>query len=295
MHVFNDALKFELETRIRTARESVQRSRLAFLAVNLAAVALLLLIWDFYFSWYRFFAAKPLDPQKDWLKIEIVKSWIHTQWMPTSTLGVNVGVADVSLVGSVLLLVLILWFYFAARRENHTTVRLLSDVVNSTIPEVRRATFWAIADEHIFLTFGRFDRPAGRVLFGPTSSDLVEAPDRIVRSALNLIFFLPVYTMTISWALDALSLFGPSVIRGGSEPLYWTLTKPERVQAIVVLGFAAPLTCFLGYLLVGIRRFNEDTVDVLKKFALRVPEVPDPPAIGTTRRAARPATSSGSN
>src|SRR5204862_2059777 len=110
-------------------RSSVQRSRLASLALNLASLALLLLVWNCYFSWFRFLVTANVNPTTEFLKAELVRNWVRSLWTPAGIVGVTIGVADTSLLGSLMLLMLTIWFYFSARRENHTTARLLDDTL----------------------------------------------------------------------------------------------------------------------------------------------------------------------
>lgn len=281
-----DAL-FELETRIETVRGSVRRSRLAFLALTLASLGLLLLVWNCYFSWNSFIA-QPRDPSlpalsetTKLLRDELLRSWVRSWWSPTSTLGVNIGVADASFLGSLILLVLTVWFYFSARRENHTTARLLHDGLTVHIPEIRRAVFWAVADEHIFLNWAKIDRPAFSILFDrdtDSTSEMFEQPDHVVRSALWLMGLLPFFTLAMSWGMDLYSLTQPSVMRDGSQALWSVLSLSERRRAIAILVGAGALALVLLYLLRRIKAFNSDTVEALRYFAKQVKEIPDPPS-----------------
>jgi len=277
--VLTDDHRFELKIRIETVQGSVRRSRLAFLALNLASLALLLLVWNSYFSWFRFFVRSDINPTTDFLKAEFVRNWVRSLWTPASTLGVNIGAADTSLVGSVILLILALWFYFSSRRENHTTARLLADTLDIRIATIRRAVFWAIADEHIFLSWVRNDRPAGagQSLRACKESPLVERPDRVVRGALSVLALLPLYTIAASWMMDVASLFQPSILRDRSRPLYAQLSSGEWFAVSCILCISGLLAILLGYLLFQIRGFNTDTVQQLRDFAIEVDEIPNPP------------------
>jgi hypothetical protein len=273
----SSALEFELKTRLATARASIQRSRLAFLVLNLASVSVFLIIWNRYFTWYRFFLfPEAPDPNKNWVTAELIRNWIRTQWMPAGTIGVTFGVDDVSVLGALLLLLLSLWLYFTARRENHTTARLLSDVTHIDIPEVRRAVFWALADEHIFLAWARDDRAIGRILL-PATDPPVERPDGIVRGALKTVFYSPVLILGLSWTMDLRSLLLPSPFREPGKPLWAALSADERTQAVVVITVAAVLMLFVWHLLLKTSSFNEHTVETLRAFARTAEEIPDPP------------------
>jgi hypothetical protein len=283
---FSDEMEFELKTRIETVRSSIQRSRLAFLALNVVSIGLLLLIWNLYFSWFRFLITPDIDPDTEILKAEIARNWVRSLWTPAGALGVNIGVADTSLLGSLLLSVLGVWFYFAARRENHTTARLLADTLaqTSTIASkaaaaVRRTVFWAVADEHIFLSWATIDKPAG-VIFALRERDtpLIEEPDRVVRRALGVMMYLPFLTICVSLGMDIYSLTKPSLFREPGMPLYTQLeTWEEWFQVVIIFVASTCLAAFLRYLLRRIGEFNFDTVQQLRNFATRVVEIPDPP------------------
>jgi hypothetical protein len=98
-----DTEQLLITMRIDSAKEAMTRLRLALLVAVTASSAVMLAVWNGYFSWYRFFVledqcrgCQATDPTKI-AQDQLVKAWVDSLIINISPLGMHFGVSDLAL------------------------------------------------------------------------------------------------------------------------------------------------------------------------------------------------------
>jgi hypothetical protein len=143
--------------RIEAGRDAQTRSRFAFLACIVISVAIIIAVFNFELSWLRNITGP--DPSgitavQQELRTETRKAWVNSERVKISLLGVNIAESDLSLIGSISLYVLTMWFFYCMRRENHLIANLLVDADQKNDKEIGLAVFHGIASYTVFTTIG---------------------------------------------------------------------------------------------------------------------------------------------
>jgi len=226
-------------SRIDSAKESITRSRVAFLVNVLAAFTLMLGEWNAYFSWYTGFidekcagsnCANLVVAQE-----QIVKAWVDSLIVSISPLGIKFGISDVSIVGTMALLILSIVAVYCTRRENHAIGYLLVDTRDHPL-NLREAIYYAIFSHLVFLPVGDSDRPIDRLTY-----DLGEPRKSIFRYAFDVLIFFPAIACIVIFCVEMLSVFVvPAPLRVG-HPILWEILDPGMKRKF----FEMQSVCFL--------------------------------------------------
>src|SRR5215831_17324449 len=230
--------------RIQAARDAQARSRYAFLASIVISVALLIVVFNYEFSWLRNFALgnhpepPPGTVQEELLK-ERRKAWVQSTGLDISLLGVNVSESDLSLLGSFSLYVLTIWFFYCMRRENHLIGSLLIDADRNNDKQISLTVYHGVASYTVFTTIGG-DEPIKTVRPPPPRHT---SPNRIRLINIGLLF-LPAITISAMIASDILSLFESSPMRKLDKPLWALLSFQECLHVAIVDGLAILIFAF---------------------------------------------------
>src|SRR2546429_3064493 len=119
-----------LKVRLEAVSQAQKRSRVAFLASTIIALAIIITMWNAYFSWYRSFVFKDKFANSELtheLQKSFVDEWIRSLKISIPVLGIQAGVGDAAVLGSLSIYISCIWLYFSMRRENHTIGILLRD------------------------------------------------------------------------------------------------------------------------------------------------------------------------
>ena len=130
-----------LKLRLEGIKDALSRSRLAFLVTTIISLMMILGIWNSYFSWDREFAwfknrPLPTDSRHDvieHLQKKWVEHWLNNQQISVPLLGISVSTSDSTFLASVALVVVMIWFFWCTRRENHSIAQLLEDNLNEAV------------------------------------------------------------------------------------------------------------------------------------------------------------------
>jgi len=138
-------------TRLACAHDTQSRTRLAFIAITIISIAIIVAEFNSYFSWYVQFLTGgsnfplPITDCDTHQNIDgctfpqhinnaaaeaqkaLIDEWIKSNRVTVSLLGVNFGMSDAAILGSISLFILSLWFFACIRRENHLIADLLID------------------------------------------------------------------------------------------------------------------------------------------------------------------------
>src|SRR5260370_23011271 len=128
-----------IEMKLSGVREATRRSRFVFLVMTIGAVTILVSLWNSTLGWDRGLAFPTVASTDNntgvltpdaLLKIkenqgELTREWISRLNVSVGLFGIRVSAADLAVVGSVGLVIIMVWFFFSQRRENRAVVTLL--------------------------------------------------------------------------------------------------------------------------------------------------------------------------
>jgi hypothetical protein len=195
-------------TRIDSAKQAIGRARNVLLINALVAVTLFVADFNGYFSWYRYFvivpkvnditreaSTFPKDIRESYLKVaqeQMVKSWVESRMITVSPLGIRFGVGDIAIIGPPALFILAIVFWYCARRENHTIVRILRESKDDIYSDredarkIRASIYHAVASHLVFMPVNEVSKP----LQGLKASTK-EKPSRLVRIGFRMLLYAP--------------------------------------------------------------------------------------------------------
>src|SRR5689334_15423713 len=135
--------------KVSAAQEAIDRGRTIFLMANLATIIVLSANFNLYFTWMRYLVIRTVDSQYKPLLEAVQRARIEdTSIISVPLIGLKFSAGDVGLVSSLGMLVLVLWMYFAFRREQRLIGYLCqnliepeaedTDVTTSAQPAVQR-------------------------------------------------------------------------------------------------------------------------------------------------------------
>jgi len=254
----------ELRVRIEAAREAIKRTRLVFLASSVTSLAVILVAWNAYLSWYRAFALQGTLPANEVTReayLELMKLWVDSHFVSVALLGIRAGVSDMALIGSVTLFTLALWFFLAMRRENHTIGTLLRDTKGED-PRARRMVFHGIVSYLVFITVTQGDYPL-RTL-GPAEP---RDPVKFVRPIVSVLTFLPAIAIATVILLDVASVvFQQAPFRFPHDPLYHVLKPGDWGKAALMEGVALIIGTLTSILSLRTSQFSDATGEILREY-----------------------------
>ncbi len=269
-----------LMVRLDASRTAQERSRLAFFATTIIALAMVTGAWNASLSFYRDVAFDFSNLAGDnlqgteTLQKELLTAWVHSRMINVSLLGITVGVDDASTVGAVALIVALVWFYFVIRRENHTIGRLLLDY-HASAPAVRWLIFHGINSHTVFSNVGQSDEPITSVSQRPVDKEVW-----LLRFLSHWLYYLPFAGLSFLIALEIFSLFRVSPFR--PPPEKWVITillEKHQCWEIITIVFWRLLSVVLAipvfYLCRRISKFDCATENVLREFVGQFEGLPE--------------------
>lgn len=184
----------------------------------IAALAIVITLWNAYVSWDRRFAFQPLpdNPTTQALVLRTLQQWADSQVITVSLLGIHIGVSDLAILGTVALLVCSIWLFFCMRRYNHGSGRLLLETQDDERLERRRLVYYGLTSHLVFTTISEdhsaIDTLAQEPRLGGGTAKLNPISGRLLRWATAILFMLPAIASSAVVCFDVLScyvLFGP--------------------------------------------------------------------------------------
>jgi hypothetical protein len=152
------------DMRIAAIDEAAKRSRWVFVAISIAAVAIIGATWNHLplgiygpasDLWDRGFATNAPTAV---LQKSLLKGWVDSLFVSVPLLGLKFSIADAALLGSFTLLILAIWKFYVLRRENHLIGGLLHDARHET-SRIRSYVFHGICGTQVFATLTNNDNP----------------------------------------------------------------------------------------------------------------------------------------
>lgn len=179
--------------RIKAGEEAQRRARFALLLATIVSAAILAAEWNAYFSWDRQWATWPSRPD-GWAQRQVltqeIKSWVETNTVGVSILGLRLSVSDAAVMGSLALLIAAFYLCMCASRENEEIGGLLYDF--RCAPMALRHRVFTRLRAAMVLGSPSDERLEFMDLSQPRRS---QAPTRLARLVLWLLVFLPTLTI----------------------------------------------------------------------------------------------------
>lgn len=252
--------------RLEGARDATKRTRLAFIAVTVISVAIVIAVFNSAISWNRiflFYADFPPSAVTSEVDKAIIKAWVKSTHVSVSLLGVDFEVSDAAFLGSTSLYILTLWFFYSIRRENHLIGPLLIDASHNQDAETRAMVFHGVASQMIFVAITGSDKPIDSLTPGKPS----DSGSFVLRATIVALFYLPVFTIALIIVTDVWSLFRESPARFPHDVLHSQIKTWGEIFSII--GWEA-IALFLGtvtfFMCRGALSFQRATGDVLREF-----------------------------
>ena len=192
--------------------------------------------------------------------------WVKTQTITISPLGINISVSDLSVLGSLSLFFVSIWFYFSVRRENRVIGSLLR-VTKDDRPQIRNMIFTGIVSHLVFSDIGKGNNPI----------DHLDAPIRrghgqpFTRLTVKVLFFLPLVAFAMIILTDILSLFYlDAPFRDSHQPVWNYLPSHYKAQAVFMELVAIFFGTLTGVICWKVLSFHSATEEILRQYADRL-------------------------
>jgi hypothetical protein len=219
----------EIVDRLAAAKAAQERTRFAFFTNTLIGLILGAVFWNGYFSIYQRFAFDHflLDDRQHWealkgyevaedgkkdeyheeqakrvkkLQDELMANWVSSRFTTVTLLGIKFGVGDAPVLGSIAVLISLVWFLMVVQRENLTIGALLHDAWNTKKDCIRWRVCHGIVAYTIFTHADDAAWPISEV-----KEKQVDAKDgQWQRRGIKLLHFFPILILVFGLVFDIL-------------------------------------------------------------------------------------------
>ena len=230
---------------------------------------------------------KSLTSVTDYAQQQLAAEWIKNQIITVSLLGIRISVNDLPVIGSLSLLIICIWFFYSARRENRAIGTLLRDSYPlKSYPSkdwhVGYMIYQGIVHHLVLIDLGRGIKPM--VDYTIEESDNSQHPQRkgkgrslrdqatrfinyLVRRALALLFYLPPISIAFVIGMDILTLlYFDAPFRPSHKPLIDIITPKDKVKVFAMEALAFLLLLATTILCRKVRTLIRATETMLKAY-----------------------------
>jgi hypothetical protein len=252
--------------RLEATHESQKRTRLALFVSIIISLSLITVCWNAYLSWYRGFLLHDSfspNPVTEFAQKQLIADWIRSREVSVPLLGIYVAVSDASILGSLSMLIVSVWFWFCARQENQTIGRLLIETQNADASR-RALIFLGITSYMVFTTVSQHDGPI------KTLKTRLASPIAVsVQFSLEALVFLAPFSVAFLIAVDLLSLFvlEPLFRYPHSESLYHNMTKREWLWYGIATAISLIIVTTITMLAYSIVQYVRGTASALQEYS----------------------------
>jgi len=263
-----------IELRLAAVKEATQRSRFVFIVMTVMSSTIIAGLWNGMLAWDRGWAFKDVNgPQK-----VVRDEWLRNLYVSASLLGVRVNINDLAVIGSLSLLVIMVWYFFSQRRENRAIVGLLRDCYeDKQIETIGKFVYEAIVQSIVFINMWGGDRPIRGL-----KKDSTTQPNELIRYVLRAMTFLPPITVGLIILSDVSSLLSISYLRPTTEILIvylWREAPWELIKALAFDLFGLGAGLYLVRICILWSRFSYATAETIRKFRAEVFTVQEDPTL----------------
>jgi hypothetical protein len=261
--------------RVAASRDAQKRTRGVFLVATVVSISLLIGLYNSYFSWYIHIVDKIKSSttapttQESWIEQELVNGFVAANRITISLMGVNIGMSDAAVLGSASLCIITVWWFYAARRENHLIAELLTDATRAQTLEEKVYVYHGITSYTVFNTITNSNAPIKTLGQNP--------PPPVASAGLSKFFvpliFLPATTILLIFISEIISVSQVSPvarIRPGSAPKLVIETLFENhvwfLHWIVMMAVALCFFIVTSFLCRFVTGFAEANGALLREF-----------------------------
>jgi hypothetical protein len=155
-----------VKLRLEALREAGSRTRLAYIILTTASLAIMVAVWNSYLTWEDFAVYQDVWPTRGGKPFpvlaaahaDLIEQWIKTRWLTVAPLGIQIGSDDLAVWGSLGLAMIAIWFLFSMRLENQIVAWLLSDTMNED-KSLQKEVFVGVLSRLLFVRVSASDGP----------------------------------------------------------------------------------------------------------------------------------------
>ncbi|MDQ3801767.1 MAG: hypothetical protein M3384_20270 [Acidobacteriota bacterium] len=245
-----------IESQLIAVKEAAARTRYVFIILTIASASIVFTIWNANFSRERSLAFLSSEvtmdegKMRDWSRKQILEQWYHNRVFHSEFLGIGVSATDFAFIGSITLVIITVWLYYAQRRENWTIVSLIQDVNGkySSNWEMKNMVYQGITHNLVFIRTEETDEPleglerkSEKRVNKPTLLQKAQYYLRVIITGKNslpassmttftdliqsFLFYLPFSTVLLIIFRDVWNLFLPSLVSGQDTTLGWLILE----------------------------------------------------------------------
>ncbi len=257
-----------IAVRLESVVAATSRTRKTFLIMTVFCAAINIALWNGYLSWVRDMAMPKIESESnnqgtnDSKIVEakkkanenkkvLVDEWIRSQTISFNLLGIKLTTFDLSVLGSISLVVVMIWYFFTIRRENRTIVPFLKEISDEVYNlknikdknkrkeaiDLANLVFLGIVNSTVFINIADNDNPSKIIKTTTGDINLSFKSDSV--ATLISLFFISTATLVI--LLSFFSHWGLSGIL-----IYLGIPKPFNLFTLVI-PFTAIITILYCY------------------------------------------------
>ncbi len=229
----------DTEARLAAIAEIQRRARVALLAGAIASGVICTALWNSYLSWDRRWAYEVQAPaawgQRELLQAQI-RSWIETNTVSVSLLGIRVSVSDAAVLGSISLIILSFYMCMTLRKENEEVALLLRHFASQEYDSLEKGRILdRIQATTLFLRRTSNDEPFTTIEVARARTDRIPLSHFVLR----VLTYFPGITIWLVIASDIYYAYGyVSPWVRNTEPLWQALPLSFVLQLVVMDLFA---------------------------------------------------------
>lgn len=263
-----------IELRLNGIKEAAQRSRFVFIIMSIVSSVLIITLWNTSLSWDRdivYASQHSTNP----LYTALANEWIKGQVVPVGIFGlsIRVSVSDLSVIGSICMVIITMWYFYSQRRENRAIVTLLQDCAKGYKERqiskgICSMVLQGIMHSLVFIDLGKGDKPLSGLQgeedgVKKENKSVKEKPVFLIREVVKTLVYLPSYTIILIIASDIWSLVTPSLFRSDSTPLWSVLGHVELTRIVLFELIAISSALYTWFLCYQSTNFSKATAATL--------------------------------
>lgn len=268
-NIKNNAIdEYCLEFGIEAARDSEKITRLAFTVITIVSLAIILVTWNAYYSWYTDFSLEIKlmeNPVTEVVHKALLNQWIESTAISFPFLGIKVGVFDGAVVGSFILFVLTVWFFLCVRRQRQVISNFLKNTTTSKWDAVtRKWVYFGITSYISFINIVKIDKAIHR-----KEKWQPEKPfDFLMQKTFKWLVYLPPITIFLLIISDILSVFYlPAYFRYPHDSLFAILQFDDKIKLTLMEIWAFAFMLAVMFFCNKVISYILDTGSILYKYA----------------------------
>jgi len=224
-----------LNSRLDAINDAQSRATVALFLSTLASGAIIAGVWNAYLSWDRQWAqlaTKPAGWGQEQLILEQIRSWMQSNTVGVSLLGIRLSVSDAAVLGSLILLIFSFYYCLCMRRQNHEVGSLLAAIKDDD-KGTKEFVLCRIRSRMIFRRDGN-DSAYTTLYCSPAARKSIP----LSNTGVLLLAYLPaIAVLTVLVSDIYFAFFFVSPWRENSGPAWNNLSHFYRVQLVLTDAF----------------------------------------------------------